>query len=200
MNLEMRQCIRRVAKPGRRAGTAAGWLARRGWLLALCWLGSISVQGASEYEIKAAYLFNFAKFIEWPALALTNTSAPVVIGVVGEDPFGDKLPDTIHGETIKGRPILIRHYQPTNDLAGCHVLFLSRSARDHFPDLLKQAATQHILAVSESEEFLEQGGMINFAFVGKSVRFDINVRAMEQAGLKASSKLLAIARSVQGKP
>ena len=196
----MRQCLRRAAKPGRRVGTAAGLLARTGWLLAFCWLVALSVQGASEYEIKAAYLFNFAKFVEWPAPAFTNTSAPVVIGVVGEDPFGDKLPDTIRDETIKGRPILIRHYQPTNDLAGCHVLFLSRSARDHFPDLLKQAATQHILAVSESEEFLEQGGMINFAFVGKSVRFDINVRAMEQAGLKASSKLLAIARSVQGKP
>jgi hypothetical protein len=153
------------------------------------------VRAAGEYEVKAAFLFNFAKFVEWPEAEAS--SAPVVIGVVGEDPFGEILPRTVLDETVKGRHVEVRHYQPGDDLADCQVLFVGHGPTAGLKELLERASARHILTVSDSEGFLAQGGAINFVLVGKNVRFDINSTAVRQAGLKMSSKLLAVAHTVK---
>ena len=180
--------------PGLKA-TLALWVAA----VFLCQFPGVA-QTAGEYEIKAAFLFNFAKFVEWPVAASDDSSSPVVIGIVGPDPFGEVLPNTVADETVKGRRLKVRHYQPADDLAGCQVLFVSRDQTAGLNELLKRASARHILTVSESEDFLRQGGMINFVQVGKNVRFDICKGAVEEAGLKMSSKLLAVAHAVKGVP
>jgi len=173
------------------------------WRLAICAvlvgliLGLAPAQAAPEYEVKAAFLYNFAKFIDWPGSTATNLSAPFVLGIVGEDPFGDRLAGIAQHEKIKGRTMEIRHYRPGDDLTGCQVLFVARAETARAQDLLRLAQEKSILSVGEDEEFLDQGGMIAFAIVEKNVRFDINAKAMGKAELKCSSKLLAIARQVR---
>jgi hypothetical protein len=154
----------------------------------------------SEYEVKAAFLYNFAKFVEWPAPSFKSETAPFVLGIVGEDPFGNALPAVVEHEQVKGRPVEIRHYREGEDFTGCHLLFISRSEAKRLRQLLPAADKNSILTVGEDADFLSQGGMINFALVNKSVRFDINKKATTQAGLKISSKLLAVARSVVDEP
>jgi YfiR/HmsC-like len=169
------------------------------WLMAVVMLcfGSLSARALTEYEVKAAFLFNFAKFVEWPPQAFPQASTALVFGIMGDDPFGPTLPEILDRETVKGRPIKIQHYRPGDDFAGCHLLFVSRSLAGQAKDILDHARSLGVLTVSEIEGFTAQGGMINFVMVDKSVRFDINAKAMESAGLKASSKLLAVAHAVQ---
>jgi hypothetical protein len=169
------------------------------WLIAVAVLcfGTLPARALTEYELKAAFLFNFAKFVDWPPQAFPEPSAPLIFGIIGEDPFGSTLPATLERETVKGRPIKIRRYQAGDDFAGCHLLFVTRSAASQTKDIVDRAKGLSVLTVSETEGFMAQGGMINFVMVDKSVRFDINTRAMGSAGLKASSKLLAVAHTVQ---
>jgi hypothetical protein len=153
-------------------------------------------QSGGEYEVKAAFLLNFAKFVEWPTKAFPDSKAPFVIGIVGTDPFGDALPQLIKRETVQHRPIVIRRFKVAEDFGGCHILFLSRSLAaqtDHVPGRLQGLP---VLTVSEKEDFVRKGGVIGFLLVGNFVRFDINVKAAAAADLKVSSKLLAVARLV----
>jgi len=176
---------------------AGRWRAAiHGLLLGLS-LGVTVARAAPEYEVKAAFLYNFAKFIEWPAQTFTNPSVPFVLGIVGEDPFGDQLAGIAQREKIKGRPLEIRHYRPGDDLTGCQVLFVARAETARAQELLRVAQEKSILSVGEEGDFLDAGGMIAFAIVEKNVRFDIDTRAMGKAELKCSSKLLAIARQVR---
>lgn len=175
-------------------------VARRLWgaclgllVLALCCSAG---RTPSEYEVKAAFLYNFAKFVEWPAPSFKSETTPFVLGIVGEDPFGDALPAVVEHEQVRGRRVEIRRYREGEDFTGCHLLFISRSEAKRLRQLLLAAGKSGILTVGEDADFLSQGGMINFALVSKSIRFDINKKATTQAGLKISSKLLAVARSV----
>lgn len=169
------------------------------WLLAVAWLclGSLSARALTEYEVKAAFLFNFAKFIDWPPRAFAEASSPIIFGILGEDPFGAPMMSKISQETVKGRSIKIQRFQPGDDFTGCHLLFISRSAAGQVKDLLERAKGRSMLTVSETEDFITDGGMVNFVMVDRSVRFDINAKAVQTAGLKVSSKLLAVARAVQ---
>lgn len=171
----------------------------RVWLIAfalLC-LGNLSARALNEYEVKAAFLFNFAKFVEWPPRVFPEASSPIIFGILGEDPFDGPVMTKIGQETIKGRSIKIEHYKAGDDFAGCHLLFISRSAAGQVKDVLERAKGRSLLTVSEIEDFMTEGGMINFVLVDRSVRFDINAKAIQTAGLKVSSKLLAVARSVE---
>ena len=169
------------------------------WLLAFWLLAACTLQAGQpkEYEVKAAFLFNFAKFVDWPAKAFTQDSAPVVFGILGEDPFGKSLPAIVERETVKGRKIEIRHYQAGDDFSGCHILFVSRSEGQRAKEILEQATLRATLTVGDAEDFSAQGGMINFVLVDQTVRFDINLEAAARAGLKISSKLLAVAHNVR---
>lgn len=172
------------------------WHILRTAFLLLSVTGSMNAQRPSEYQVKAAFLFNFTKFVEWPAKAFPDSSAPLIIGIIGDDPFGDALPQMIQGETARGRQIKIQRFKENEDWRGCHVLFLSRSAADQTDRILQQLQRLSVLTVGETEDFARQGGMIGFTIVDKSIRFDVNLRAIEVTELKVSSRLLAVARAV----
>ncbi len=178
-----------------RTGTAAWTSACLALLFLLATFNSTARQIA-EYEEKAAFLLNFAKFVEWPTKAFQDANTPFVIGIVGDDPFGDNLLQIVKGQTAQRRRIEIRHFKVAEDYDGCHLLFLGRSLVAQTAHILKRLDGQPVLTVSEQENFVRQGGTIGFVVVGKSVRFDINAKAAAAANLKVSSKLLAVARAV----
>jgi hypothetical protein len=191
----------------RRVRTQRVWL--RAWLLG----GSLSLlacahlakasngyaQGSpSEYQEKAAYLLNFLKFVEWPEDAFTDPLAPVVIGVVGNNPFGFSLQQISLGKTVQGRDVIIRKYRAGEDLRGSHILFISASERKRLPQILSSLRGSSVLTVADMDRFLEAGGMIQFSLEETRVRFTINPNATNQTKLKLSSKLLSVARVAKG--
>jgi hypothetical protein len=166
--------------------------------LSLVWLLSVGNGRAqesqpTEYQIKAAFLFNFAKFVEWPPAAFAEATSPMVIGVLGENPFGDDLEQTIRGKTINNRPLVIKEFRSPAEATNCHVLFISTSEKQRLPEILKSLHGASVLTVGETDRFTETGGMINFVAEGNKIRFQINEVAAKSAGLKISSKLLSLA-------
>lgn len=159
-------------------------------------------QAPTEYQVKAAYLFNFLKFVVWPDGSFADPLAPIVIGVVGEDPFGSTLPQVVTGKTVQGRDLVIRNYRTGENLRGAQILFISASERKHLPAILSSLRGSSVLTVADMEGFLDAGGMIQFVNENDRVRFAINVEATTQGRLKMSSKLLSLAKvvgaSVQG--
>ena len=154
----------------------------------------------TEYQVKAAFLFNFAKFVEWPPGTFPGEASPVVIGLVGEDPFGEALDQSIQNKLVQGHPLILRRLRVNEDLKQCHVLFVSRSEKQRLGEILAAVKGSAVLTVSEVDQFLEQGGMINFFIESESVKFGINVQAAQSSGLKLSAKLLAVARNVTRGP
>ena len=150
----------------------------------------------SEYQVKAAYLFNFLKFVEWPEGAFPDPLAPIVIGIVGDDPFGDALPQVVVGKTVQGRDLVIRKYRVGEDLRASLILFISASEKKRLPQLLAGLHGSNVLTVADFEGFLEEGGMIQLFSENNRVRFAINVDAAVRAKLKLNSKLLSLARVV----
>lgn len=151
----------------------------------------------TEYQVKAAYLYNFTKFIDWPATNFASADAPIVIGIVGEDPFGKTLDDLVKGESVRGHPLVVKRLEPGEDWRGCQVLFISQTEKNQMPALLQQLKSNPVLTVGDSNGFAEQGGMINFVIVQEKVKLEINPEAATEAGLQISSKLLKLARIVK---
>ncbi len=175
-------------------------------LVAACALaGSVPQAGAqsetpTEYQIKAAFLYNFAKFVEWPADAFADPHAPVVVGIVGEDPFGSVLDKIVLGKTVNGRGLMIKRLKPGPDLRKCHILFISSSEKKHLAPILESLQGSSVLTVGETDRFAQSGGAINFILEENKVRFEINSETAARARLKISSKLLALARIVANQP
>lgn len=177
-----------------RCGAGLGHLTA--WLLGLA-LGGLGAPAAraepvlsAEYQLKAVFLFNFAQFVEWPAEAFPDPKAPLVIGVLGKDPFGSYLDDLVSGEKIGDRPLVIRRYSRLEDLAGCHILFVSRSEARSLDPIIARLKEQSLLTVSDADTFTRQGGMVRFAMENGKIRLRINVEAAKAANLKISSKVL----------
>jgi hypothetical protein len=168
-------------------------------LTALCAvrIGS-SERTPSEYEVKAAFLHTFAQFTEWPPEAFASPSAPLIIGIVGDDPFGRVLDDAMREEPIHGRPTVIRRVERGENLRSCHVIFVSSSERRQLPQILAEIKGATVLTVSEIDRFAYFGGIITLSMEGPRVRFEINLKAAEQARLKISSKLLKLAKITGG--
>jgi hypothetical protein len=146
-----------------------------------------------EYQIKAAAIFDFTKFVEWPAAALPKASSPIVVGVLGENPFHDALEKTIKNKKVDEHPVIIMQFRTATDANNCHILFISRSEKARLPQILKQLHGRNVLTVGEMPGFTEAGGMINFVLKGTTLRFEINNDAANRVGLKISSKLLRMA-------
>jgi YfiR/HmsC-like len=151
-------------------------------------------QEPNEYQVKAAFLYNFAKFVDWPAESFADSSAPLIIGVVGTDPFGRALDEAINGKSVSGRQLTVRRLKWGQNLRGCHVLFISSSERQRLPQIMQSLRGSSVLTVGDVEEFIQQGGIINFILEASKVRFEINSRVADQAGLKISSKLLQLGK------
>ena len=148
----------------------------------------------TEYQVKAAFIFNFAKFVEWPRAAFTNAKAPLRIGVLGENPFGPELERAVRGKTLNNRPIQVEPCSTVEDAKRCHLLFISASEKPHLEEIFKGLGGTNLLTVGETENFIKSGGMISFFWEGKKIRFQINDEMAKKAGLKIDSKLLDLGR------
>lgn len=151
--------------------------------------------GAAPNEIKAVYLFNFAKFVEWPPEAFADPQAPLVIGVLGADPFGALLDQTVAGETIGLHPIVVKRFARVEALESCHILYISASERARLPRILDRLGGANVLTVGEMDRFTRLGGIINFREERGTVRFEINRAAADQARLKLHAQLLKVAQA-----
>lgn len=173
-----------------------------GWLVAasLAGLFVCSVASAqsdlSEYQVKAAFLFNFTKFVEWPDGSFEDPQAPIVVGIIGDDPFGDDLGRIIAGQKVQGRSLVIRRERWGDDLRRCHVLFVSASEHEHSSRILGSVQSASVLTVSDMEGFAKAGGMIEFVTEENRVRFIVNLDSANQSKLRVSAKLLALARVI----
>ena len=182
--------------------------ASRHRLLALCLVvmllpagggarGAEAVAGAlGEYQIKAAYLYYFTTFVDWDAETYARTGEALVIGVLGADPFGVILDDTLRGKSFNNRKIVVRRFASIKDARDCHVLFISASERDRLPSILKALEGAAVLTVGDLDQFAARGGQIEFRTEEKKVRFDINVAAVEKVHLKVSAQLMKLGRVV----
>jgi hypothetical protein len=151
-------------------------------------------ESESEYRLKAAFLYNFARFVEWPAGAL-DASPTFRICIVGEDPFGGDLPVVVQGKRLQDRPIEIFRTDGA-ELAGCHMVFIGSGETGHAARLLTGVVGRGVLTVGETQEFIRAGGMIGMRLEEDRVRFDVNVDAAQRAGLRMSSQLLKLATRV----
>jgi hypothetical protein len=151
---------------------------------------------STEYQIKAVFLYNFVAFTEWPSTAFANRTAPLRIGVLGENPFGSALDEAVRGEIVRDRKVVVQYSRQLAQLKECQLLFVSPSEKPHLADLLTELDSAPILAVSELPAFLRLGGVINFYSDGRKVRFEINPQAAQRRGLKLSSQLMSVARLV----
>jgi hypothetical protein len=147
----------------------------------------------TEYQVKAAFLFNFAKFVEWPPRAFASGTSPLVIGVLGENPFHEDLAQTIRNKTIDNHRLEITEIRSLAQATNCHMLFISTSEKERLPEIFKSLKGARVLTVGETDRFIAAGGMINFVLQGTKIRFQINREAATSAGLRISSKLMSLA-------
>ena len=149
----------------------------------------------NEREVQAVFLFNFAQFVEWPHDAFTTPDAPIIIGVLGQDPFGPLLDQVVKGEVIRGRSLTVERYSRVQDVGRCHVLFISGSEAERYDQIFAALHTKPTLTVGESATFSSRG-MIRFVTEQNRVRLDVNLDAARTSGLTISSNLLRAARIV----
>ncbi len=151
----------------------------------------------TEYRLKAAFLYHFAKFVTWPASAFADSTEPIIIGVIGRDPFGRDLEKTVAGKTVRGRRFVVKRFRHIDDLEFCHILFITPSERKHVGEILRRIDSKSVLTVGDTRSFATQGVIINLFSENYKIRFDINAAAAKEAGLRISSRLLRLAKRVQ---
>jgi hypothetical protein len=183
---------------GRRGRPVRVW--RAALVLAACGLFVVSparlaAQGSLEYEVKAAFLLNFAKFTDWPPTAFAAPDSPIAICILGKDPFGHAIDELVQGEVVNGRKVVVRRMSQLPAAHTCQVVFTQQSGKEAAAAL--SGLGPGVLTVGEGESFVREGGIIAFLIESRHVRFDIDQKAAEVAELKLSSKLLAVARTVQ---
>lgn len=172
-------------------------------LCGLLCLGGLPTRGADadvskEYQVKAAFLYNFTKFVEWPRERFADATSPIVIGVLGRNPFGDVLGKIVQGRTVNGRALQVRLIARADELAAVHLLFVPAGEEDRLPAAAWQNAA--VVAVGESADFAAHGGTIIFTREADKVCFAINLASAGRAGLKISAQLLKLATDVRRKP
>src|SRR6267142_6780605 len=154
---------------------------------------------SSEYLIKAGFIYNFAKFVEWPSAAFAQPDSPIVIGVLGTDPFGGVLDHLVEDKKIGQRGFVVKRYKwgkDLKDLKDCKILFVSASEKAHVDEIVQLVKGLPILTVGETPGFAERGGVIRFTLEDNRVRFEVNVDAARQADLTISSRLLTLAKII----
>ena len=161
--------------------------------------GIFAQSSLSEYQVKALFLFNFAKYVEWPVEAFSTSNAPIIIGIVGISPCGEHLQRAVQGKQVAGRSIVIRQVEKPEEMSQCHMLFIGDSEKRRLGELLDQVRDRPVLTVGESDRFAQQGGVIGFVKKEGKVRLEIDLKAGRQARLEISSKLLSVADTVIGK-
>jgi len=181
---------------------------QRRWrrMAAVCALNLLGILGAAvavadgytESEIKAAFLYKFTGFVEWPDSSFPDKDTPFRIGVLGEDPFGKILDDTVRGKKAKNRDILIKRSGDANDLKECHIVFISSSEERRLRTILDEFKKSSALTVGDTEDFAKDGGIINLVAVDNRIGLEVNVDAAKDAKFRISSRLLKLAKIVRG--
>ena len=166
-------------------------------LLSVCG-DSAQTNPSSEYQVKAAFLFHFAQFVEWPEETFKEANSPVTYCTIGADPFHGSLDAALSGKTVGARSLRVMHYRQLQEIRGCQVLFIGEREQKLVPSLLTSLKGIPALTVGESQDFVQDGGMIGFLLEENKIRFEINLDAAEHARLKVSSRLLALAKRVIG--
>jgi hypothetical protein len=146
-----------------------------------------------EYQLKAVFLYNFTQFVEWPSEAFQSYDEPLVIGILGKDPFGKYLDQTILGEKLNEHPFVIKRFTKVADIKACHILFVNVSDAGTWTEVFALANSRHILTVGDAENFASEGGMIRFFTDNGKTRIRINLESTKSASLTISSKLLRLA-------
>jgi hypothetical protein len=178
------------------------------WVMALVIVGILfGVSGLSaqkskpqEYEVKATYLYNFARFVEWPSSSAPAKSDSFAICVLGQDPFGPALDAIVAGESIDGKAVLAKRVSKPQDAVSCRVLYISSSEESRLKEVLAALDKSGVLTVSDIPQFSQRGGMIEFTLQGNNVRFEVNLAIAENTGLTLSSELLKVAITVRKHP
>jgi hypothetical protein len=184
---------------------------RKAWLLIviICVLPAMALRShaesvdsadSSEYLIKAGFIYNFAKLVEWPTSAFAQQDSPIVIGILGDDPFGATLDRIVADKKINGRGFAVKRLKwskDLKDLRDCNILFVSSSEREHIDSLVDATKSLPILTIGDAPGFAKRGGIINFTLEDNKVRFEVNVEAAKRADLTISSRLLTLARIIQ---
>jgi hypothetical protein len=182
-------------------------ITRRFTSLLWIWLGIVAMFTAAgrdvlaqsvsrEYQVKAAFLFNFSQFVQWPPAAFPGMQSPLVIGIIGDDPFGDYLDQLVRGEKVNHHPLVVQRFRRVEEIKTCHILFVSQSEARRWDQILPRLKGRTILTVGDVEGFAQREGMICFVTEKNKVRFIINVEAARAANLTISSKLLRVAEII----
>lgn len=145
-----------------------------------------------EYQLKAVFLYNFTQFVEWPNNSFASDQSPVIIGILGTDPFGSYLEETVSGEKINGHPLLIQRYSDVGDVGACQVLFINITDANKRQEAITSLKGRNILTVSDATDFMQQGGMIRFFTKQDKIKLQVNLEAAKTADLVISSKLLRL--------
>jgi hypothetical protein len=189
---------------GARFETRPGWR----WAMVACWsLACVAhpfreacaadpTPASREYEIKAAFIYNFTKFVEWPPQSFPPGTEPIVIAVLGDSPCAAALEDLTKGRKVNGHAILVKRVESKEDAGAAQVLFVGSQAEARFDRIEPAIAAAPVLTVGESPQFAATGGAINFVMQGDKVRFEINLASADQAGVKISAQLLKLALAV----
>jgi hypothetical protein len=157
-------------------------------------LGFAGDSQPTEYQLKAAYIYHFAQFVDWPATAFNQTNSPLIIGVLGKNPFGSDLEHTVQGKILGGHPLVVQEFTAISDITNaCHILFISDSEKKQLTQIIAALDDTSTLTVGESDRFIESGGMIKFVPDGIRIRFEINRTRAVKSGLRISFKLLNLA-------
>lgn len=164
-------------------------------------IGDVTAQAnaSSEDALKAAFLFHFAQFTQWPPNAFNDAKAPLVFCTLGEDAFQGELDQILSGQTIGNRPLRAQHLTQLQGAQGCHIIFVGADETKHIPDFLSSLKDAPVLTVGDSEHFAVDGGMIGLYLEEDKIRFDINLTSVQHAKLTISAKLLALAKTVMGR-
>ena len=195
--------ISSLQRPRSLSPPVRGWTHWWGLGLLALGLGALPLQAeiTKEYQIKAAFLYNFTKFVEWPPERFPDPSGPIVIGVLGwnSNPFGQELINLVKDKKVGGRPVIVKSVETPEEASAVHVLFVSAGLELRWAKAAQSAHSTGVLTVGESAQFSAAGGIITFMIKEDNVRFEINQAAGENAGLKISAQLLKLATAVHHK-
>jgi len=193
---------------GRRAGTGCrSWRRRLVLLLAVgvALLAGVPAARAEsgaprDYQVKAAFLINFPRYVNWPASTFAESNSPVTVAIFGDDNMAGEFANMIEGgRMVDGHPLQLKRISKVEEIPGCQILYVADSERSRMPDILERIKGAGILTVGESEDFLEQGGIIQLVNRDRKIRIQVNLNAASQAQLRISSRLLVVADAVKGK-
>jgi len=188
-------------------GTCAGLFARKGAQRCLVAIGIFAYgtglcgeddlqakRVQAEYKIKAACLFRFMQFIEWPKSTFADESAPLIVAVLGKDPFGDLLDDAMKNKRVGGRDVVVKRFSTSKEVEACHLVFVSSSESGTLKEALEALKPHHAATVGETEDFLKAGGIFRFFVAEGKVQFEVSKEAAKESGIEIRSQLLRLGK------